>query len=908
MEKLVKKIAALCLAYLVRLVIKLRYKILCKDFHLLLEKTRKENKGILFLPSHPAEIDPVILTTLLWPYFYLRPVVLESFFFQKEMSPIMKFVKAIPIPNFGESANSWKIKRGEYAIKEVQEGVQKGENFLIYPTGRLKREGKDSIGGASFVSKIIQETPEVKIVLVRIIGLWGSSFSRALTGHSPDFLQTFLQGLKIIIKNGIFFVPKRKIEIEFLVFPNDFPRSGSKIEINNYIENWLNYYLDEKGNPLEREPLYLVSFSRWKKELPKVQCLSVSKPKREELIIPKEKREAVYQKISELSGNAISDIQENMDLSTDLGLDSLDIATLYAFLDQSYDIDYIKLGDLRTVHDVLEAAAGEKQLHEEEIEKRVAKEWPQEKNRPDILLPEGKTLQEVFLGSTSRLSQYMACADFRVHSLTYRKLKRAALVLAMHFASFPGKYIGVLLPSSVSVYIVVFALLLAKKIPVMLNWTAGVRSLHFADLLLDLETIISARQFLNRVQTIELGNLDEKLLLLEDIRSSLTWKEKIKGFYFSLLGKEALMSRLKLHTIKEDDPTLLLFTSGTETLPKAVPLTHKNLLSNQRAALSCVLLLPQDVLYGVLPPFHSFGFSLTGILPLLCGVRVFYSPDPNDSYTIAQEVETCGITLLCMAPSFYKNLFKIATRRQLKRVRWFISGAEKATKDLFDYVKTLGKNKVLLEGYGITECSPIITICRPEKLEVGVGKPLPNIELCMIHPETKKLLPKGDMGEICIHGPSVFQGYLGKAITNPFIVIGEKIWYRSGDMGFINKEGCLILGGRLKRFIKVGGEMVSLTAVEEELIQLARKNHWAPSNDKPILALVGFEKYEEKSHLVLFTVFPLAKEDVNVMLRDSGFGRIVRIADVKQIEFIPLTGTGKIHYRLLEEKLLEGTK
>ena len=193
-----------------------------------------------------------------------------------------------------------------------------------------------------------------------------------------------------------------------------------------------------------------------------------------------------------------------------------------------------------------------------------------------------------------------------------------------------------------------------------------------------------------------------------------------------------------------------------------------------------------------------------------------------------------------------------------------------------------------------------------QDMALGVGQPLHNIEICSVHPETHERLPQGEMGEICIHGPNVFAGYLGKKSTDSFIQLDNKIWYRSGDMGYINEDGYLILGGRLKRFIKIGGEMISLEAVEQELKKVAKQRHWVSSvDDKASLALIGFEKYEGKPYLVLFTTFTANRDEINTVLRDSGFGRIVKIAEVQKLPEIPLTGTGKVHYRVLEEKLLD---
>lgn len=901
-----KSFLILCLTWLARLIIRIRYRISCKNLDLLINKY-SDQKGILFLPNHPAEIDSVILMSRIWPCFKPKPLVVEHFFYQKNLNFFMKLVDAIPIPNFENSANSWKIKKGEMAVSQVVQELKEGKNFLIYPTGHLKRNGRDVLAGSSIVSRLLQEVPETKVVLIRISGLWGSSFSKALTGKVPHFWDGVFNQIKTILKNGIFFVPKRQIDIEFLPFPEDFPYHKSKIELNDYMERWFNQYVDEQGNKVDREPLRLVSFSRWKTELPEVEYKEELQLRNKgTLHISEEERLKVYEQISELSNTPIAEIREDMDLSKDLGLDSLDAATLYAFLDQSYKINLVDLSALKTVYDVLELIAADRPAQEPIHEPIELKPWPTEAKRSRVLMPEGQTIQEVFLASVERLKDFMACSDQRKDAMSYKEFKKIALILATRFSSYPGKYIGILLPACISVYIVVFALLLVGKIPVMLNWTAGVRTLNFATLLLDLDVVISSRQFLDQVQTLTLGSIDEKLVLLEDIKDSLKWREKLRGLYLSTLQSQSLRNKMKINEVKEDDTAIILFTSGTETLPKAVPLSHKNILSNQRAALDFLDLHPEDILFGVLPPFHSFGFSLAGILPILCGIRVYYSPDPNDSRRIAYEIETKEITLLCMAPSFYKNLFKVATKEQLRTVRWFISGAEKAPEDLFEYVKKLGKNKRVVEGYGITECSPIVTVCHPDKPPIGVGQPLHNVELCSLHPETHERLPQGEMGEICIYGPNVFAGYLGKKPIDSFVQLDKKIWYRSGDMGYINEDGYLILGGRLKRFIKIGGEMISLEAVEQELKKVATQKHWVSSvDDKAILALIGFEKYEGKPYLVLFTTFTVSRDEINTVIRDSGFGRIVKIAEVQTLPEIPLTGTGKVHYRVLEEKLLD---
>ena len=342
-----------------------------------------------------------------------------------------------------------------------------------------------------------------------------------------------------------------------------------------------------------------------------------------------------------------------------------------------------------------------------------------------------------------------------------------------------------------------------------------------------------------------------------------------------------------------------MFTSGTENHPKGVPLTHKNILSNQRAALEEVNLLSNDIILGMLPPFHSFGFTLSGLMPLLCGVRAIYSPDPTDGPKLVRLVELWQVTILCGAPTFLKGIFKCADPSQLKSVRICFSGAEKAPDDLFQAIHSLGHCR-LFEGYGITECSPVITVNMTEDRSKGVGKPLPGIEVRIVHLETHVPLTQGEQGLILIRGPNVFGGYINPGIASPFITLADGPWYSSGDLGYLDPDGALILSGRLKRFIKIGGEMVSLSAIEDALQRkAAEKGFVIPEG--PTLAVCALEEPGEKTKIFVFTRFPISVEELNRWLKESGFSNLVMIFLVENLEEIPLMGSGKIFYRELEQ-------
>ena len=889
--------------FIAKKLIGLRYDIKVRGLNRIAKKKLKKESGILFLPNHPAEIDPVILFSLLVKNFRPRPLVVEHFFYERGMNFFMKLADAFPIPQVETTANQWKVRQVEKAFKTVKDGLEKGENFLIYPSGHLKTEAYEVIGGNSFIHRLIHDCPDVKIVLIRTQGLWGSCFSRALTGQVPDFWEVFKTGVKVLLSNWIFFAPRRKVNVEFEIDPKDFPRTGTRLEINKYLESWYNTYESSEGDHVIDEPLKLVSYKRGKKVYPRVAPKKETKAIATNVDVPDEVRQSVNEKISELAEIQPKKMKDTLALASDLALDSLDIANIHTFLDEKYNIRDLSPGDLQTVGDVMKAAAGSIQPKESSQEiPHVKEKWPSEEDRPRVEVPDGKTVQEAFLRVCERMQTYSAVADGNIGILNYKRLKLASLIFSKKIKKFKGKYVGIMLPSTAGTYITILATLLAGKIPVMLNWTAGVRSLEYAVGLLNLEVILSSSKFLSKVDSLDLGEIDKILLTLEDVKRQIGVFDKIGGLLKSLKKPSKLYDDLGLSDkVREEDTAVVLFTSGTETYPKAVPLSHKNILENQRASLSCVNFTRNDIFYGILPPFHSFGFNVTGLLPILSGLKVYFAPDPTNPKGMAKDVHQWKITVFACAPTFFKNLFAVAAPKQLRSVKLFVTGAEKAPKQLFESVSKLGPTHHIIEGYGITECSPIVTLNRPHKSPAGVGQSIPGTEICVIDSDTQKALPQGETGEVCISGPCVFEGYIGDIRKDPFVAINGKKWYRSGDLGYLDTEGRLILGGRLKRFVKVGGEMISLNALEEEVQTLALKNKWVSPDEEKVSLAIGVDESKDRPQIVLFATFEASKDAINFALRESGFGRIMKLSAVKTLPEIPITGTGKIHYRKLNQ-------
>lgn len=907
-----KKVVEYFIAYTLKMILWFRYRVKIKGLDKLNSETLNKAGGVLFLPNHPTYfIDPILVTLAAWPKYPIRPMIVEYMYYTPVINWLMRFMDALPIPNFITSSNSLKRKKSEKVIQTLIDDLRCGQNFLLYPAGKVKHTAYESIGGASGVQRILQEVPEANIVLVRIKGLWGSSFSRALTGKAPSLSYAIKEGLKTILKNLIFFTPRREVIIELEPMPSDFPLKSSRLELNRYLEKWYN---SPDGLTIQKgeEPgdsLVLVSYSMWgEKYLP---VLSTEGSHEEEISldkIPEKAKQTIIAKISEITEFPAEDIKPGMSLASDLGMDSLDIAELVAFLQDQFDVKGVPPVELTTVAKLM-AIASKEIVCKEEIEEETGNLslWnkPVERKRADVA--PGETIPEVFLNNCNLMGNRAACADIRSGVQTYPKLKLRVLLLAEYIQSLPGTYVGLLLPASVAANILIIACQLAGKIPLMVNWTVGPRHLESVIKLSDVQVILTSWAFLDRLENVNLDGIEDRLVMLEDVVREIKLTDKLKAFFRSKLSTQSILKKFKADQLTPNSQAVLLFTSGTESMPKGVPLTHYNILCNLKSGLGGADVYTDDVIFGILPPFHSFGFTISGILGLLSGVRVAYSPDPTDGKRLAFGFAHWGVTIMVGAPTFIKGMLKAATPEQVQTMRLCVTGAEKAPEDLFLMCEKVGKRGTLIEGYGITECSPVLTLNPPGEQPKGVGKALPGIELCVVHPETGELLPTDQTGLILARGPNIFSGYLNPGLSSPFMTLNGKQWYKTGDLGNLDKNGFLTISGRLKRFIKMGAEMISLASIEDALLQMAVRKGWPTSMEGPSLAICAKELPGEKPKIFLFSKFDVSLDEVNKSLRESGFSNLVKISSVKCLPEIPIMGTGKINYRVLETEYLPQT-
>ncbi len=405
--------------------------------------------------------------------------------------------------------------------------------------------------------------------------------------------------------------------------------------------------------------------------------------------------------------------------------------------------------------------------------------------------------------------------------------------------------------------------------------------------------VVTSRRFLDRLGlTIE--GVD--CLFLEELRQGVGWWELLR----TLLEIRLFPNRIRalVSAAAPDSAAVVLFTSGSEKAPKTVPLTQDNLLSCGRSGAAVMGLTRADFTLGFLPPFHSFGLAAAMLWPLLGGLRVVYHADPTDAAGLARKIASFRPTFVVGTPTLMGYVLNHASAEELRSLRLIVVGAEKCPESHFQRCAKMAPGAALLEGYGVTECSPVVSFNPPSAIRPGtIGKPLPRVEVCVVDLEMNESLPPDRMGMLLVSGPSVFPGYLGHEGPQPFQDRDGKRWYVTGDLAEIDAYAYLTFRGRLKRFLKAGGEMISLPALEEPFEQL-----YPPTPDGPRVAVEGVE-YDGGRRIVLFTTKPITLREANARLLAEGFQGVMRLDEVRRLPAIPVLGTGKTDYKAFRSQL-----
>ncbi len=394
--------------------------------------------------------------------------------------------------------------------------------------------------------------------------------------------------------------------------------------------------------------------------------------------------------------------------------------------------------------------------------------------------------------------------------VTYSKALIASLILSDKFKKFDEGFLGIMIPTSAGCALSVLGALMSGRTPVMINYSTGAaNNAVYAQNKCNFKTIITSKALLEKIKC----PVVEGMVFVEDIMEAISAKEKLKAAFIAKLPVP-LMLKL-IHGGQEDDNLVILFTSGSEKDPKAVQLTHRNISSNIKSFNRVVKMYDHDILLANLPYFHVFGLTINLWTPLYFGMTIVAYANPLDYKMICTVLHEERPTVMVGTPSFLWGYLRKAEPGDFKSVRLVVSGADKCPDTLREeFIEKHGIT--IFEGYGTTETSPVISTNTPEHNRSGsVGKVLPGVTVRIENYETGKECGVGKTGRILVKGDLVMKGYLDDfEETSMRICHG---WYDTGDMGFLDKDGFLWHAGRLKRFVKVGGEMVSLVRVEDVL-------------------------------------------------------------------------------------------
>jgi acyl-[acyl-carrier-protein]-phospholipid O-acyltransferase / long-chain-fatty-acid--[acyl-carrier-protein] ligase len=515
-----------------------------------------------------------------------------------------------------------------------------------------------------------------------------------------------------------------------------------------------------------------------------------------------------------------------------------------------------------------------------------------------------RTLHRSFVRTARVVPFRLAMADAKTPRVTFNSALARTIFLARRLKKvWAGqKMVGLLLPPSVPGALVNFAALLAGKVPVNLNYTLSAEALASCIRQCEIKTVVTSKVFLEKLKL----TVPCETALLEDAAAKPAFGEKLAAFLMAWLMPVGWLERALGRGEKAglDDLATVIFSSGSTGEPKGVMLSHYNIGSNLEQMEQVFSLDRRDCFLGVLPFFHSFGFTGTLVLPAALGVGVVYHANPLDAKTIGQLVCDHEVTFLLATPTFLQLYIRGCTPEQFGSLRLVAVGAEK----LPDRVALAFEEQFGIrpfEAYGCTECAPAVTVNTHDFRAAGfrqvgakrgkIGHPLPGVCVRIVDPQTFALLPVGQPGLLLVRGPNVMQGYLGQPDKTAEVL--RDGWYATGDVAALDEDGFLQITDRLSRFSKIGGEMVPHIRVEEKLHELAG----ATEQTFVVTALPDDKKGERL--IVLHKVSDGQLQSCLDRLAQSDLPNLwkPRADAFFRVEAFPLLGSGKLDLRKVRE-------
>jgi len=500
-----------------------------------------------------------------------------------------------------------------------------------------------------------------------------------------------------------------------------------------------------------------------------------------------------------------------------------------------------------------------------------------------------RTLYEAFLDAQATFgSGYELVEDVRLREESYGSILRMSLALARLLSRLTktDEVVGVVMPNAAATLALILGLSATRRVPALLNYTAGPEGVRAACTAAGIATVIASRAFVEKANLTRL--LEEppgiRVHYLEDLKTRIRLVDRLWVFWHLLFPRSMSVPQ------RPDDPAVVLFTSGSEGRPKGVVHSHASLLSNIAQIRAVADFTPLDKFMVALPLFHSFGLACGVIMPLVSGCKVFLYPSPLHYRVIPELVYDRNCTVLFGTSTFLGKYAQFAHPYDFGRLRYVVAGAEKLAEDVRRiWIEKFGIR--VLEGYGVTECAPVIAVNVPMACRIGsVGQLIPGLEF-EIEP-----VPGIEAGGVLhVHGPNVMKGYFlheQPGVVQPPKSIREG-WYCTGDVVQIDDDGFVYIRGRVKRFAKIAGEMISLEVAERIAITAA------PEFLHAVSTRADAAKGEA---LVLFTTDPrLGRDQLSAAAKRLGASELAVPRVVRSVNAIPLLGSGKTDYVRLKE-------
>jgi len=519
-------------------------------------------------------------------------------------------------------------------------------------------------------------------------------------------------------------------------------------------------------------------------------------------------------------------------------------------------------------------------------------------------------LQKAWISSAKEVGSKLCMADSTGVELSGDRFITGTLMIASALKEKlkGSQNIGLLLPTSVGGSMGNMAVLTLAKTIVNLNYSSGNESLLHALKIADISKVVASKQFVTKLKAkgFDLTEILEsvEVIYLEDIKHQMN---RTKGLLTLMLTKVLptwMLSLLFVKNSKLEDTAAILFSSGSEGTPKGIELSHKNMMGNIKQTTTLLNPNDEDVMLGTLPIFHSFGLTVTTLLPLIEGIPVICHPDPTDGFGIGKVAAKYEATMLFATATFFRLYTKNRKLHPLmfKHLRMLVAGAEKLSKEIREeFNKKFGKD--IYEGYGATETTPVASVNIPDvlmqdswKAQVGnkvgtVGLPLPGSSFKIVDPDTFDELATGEEGMILIGGTQIMKGYIGDEQKTASVIkeLNGIRWYVTGDKGRLDEDGFLTIVDRYSRFAKVAGEMVSLGLVEGEIAKVLGKD------DQVSVSALPDEKKGEK--LVLLLEGTMEVDDLKEQIKSLEMNPLFVPSEYFKVDELPKLGTGKADFK-----------